>query len=559
MSLGTDIVNWYDQLRSQNANFFNTGQEIVDYLMPSHRGVTSDNAPGERKTVKIYDSTGINALFLVSSFLVGALFNEAMTWFDIKARNEDLNDEADVAQYLQQCRRVQFASFRQSNFYATPIELIQDWLAFGNLCVLQERLQPNPRYPGRLVFTPVGFGSYVYFEGLDKRPEGLIREVDMSAQKCFTRWGDKCSDGLQRLAKTKPFQNVRILHSITPRDLVAYKKLSTPKEMPYASCWFEKNNKRGPALEESGYMEKPFAIARYNVIAGEVMGRGLGELMLPHVKTLNGIIMRGFMELDISLNPPVDTEMNNIIGDYAHTPGAKNVLRRLEKTGIGRAAMEHRNRNATYEWNVNDLRQQIREIAFVEHIRQLIGVEASPVKEQTAFEYGKRLELVHMIMAPTGGRLQTEGLRDIIDTNFAINYRTNQFPDTPEVLKEDKKYGGQLDISYEGPLAKSQRQEEIQSMLEYLRDIQGMAAAHPEALDIPNIDKFARMDAEIRGVQHLLNDPKQTDQIRQLKDQLAEMQQKLAMAESVTQSMKNAAPMVTAMKNGQQNGTAQAA
>jgi len=558
MSLGTDIVNWYDQLRSQNANFFNTGQEIVDYLMPSHRGVTTDNAPGERKTVKIYDSTGINALFMVSSFLVGALFNEAMTWFDIKARNEELNDDAQVAQYLQQCRRVQFASFRQSNFYATPIELIQDWLAFGNLCVLQERLQPNPRYPGRLVFTPVGFGSYVYFEGMDKRPEGLIREVDMSAQKCFARWGDKCSDGLQRLAKTKPFQNVRILHSITPRDLVAYKKLATPKEMPYASCWFEKNNKRGPALEESGYMEKSFAIARYNVIAGEVMARGLGELMLPHVKTLNGIIMRGFMELDISLNPPVDTEANNIIGDYSHTPGAKNVLRRLDKTGIGRAAMEHRNRNATYEWNVNDLRQQIREIAFVEHIRQLIGVEASPVKEQTAFEYGKRLELVHMIMAPTGGRLQTEGLRDIIDTNFAINYRTGQFPDTPDLLKTDSKYGGQLDISYEGPLAKSQRQEEIQSMLEYLRDIQGMAAAHPEALDIPNIDKFARMDAEIRGVQHLLNDPKQTDQIRQLKNQLAEMQQKLAMAESVTQSMKNAAPMVAAVKGGQ-NGTAQTA
>lgn len=560
MSLGSEILAWNDQLRSQFANFFNTGQEIVDYLMPTHRGITNEKAAGERQTWRIYDSTGPNSLFLVSSFLVGALFNEAMQWFTIKARVEEFNENAEVSEYLQECKRVQFASLRQSNFYATPIELIQDWLAFGNLCVLQERIAPKAHYQGKLVFTPVGYGSYVFFEGRDKRPEGLIREVDMSAQECFRRWGENCSDEIKRLYKSKPFSNVRIVHSITPRDLVAYRRLATPKEMPYASCWYEKNGKNKKPLEESGYMEKPFAIARYNVIAGEVMGRGLGELMLPHVKTLNGIMSRGFMDLDISLDPPIDTEMNNIVGDYSHRPGSKNVLRRLERTKTSQAAMERRQRNATFEWNVNDLRQQIREIAFVEHIRQLIGVEASPVKEQTAFEYGKRLELVHMIMAPTGGRLQTEGLKDIIDTNFAINYRMGAFPPTPDILQQAMKLNpdaGQIDVSYEGPLAKSQRQEEIGSMLEYLRDVQGLAQTHPTALDIPNVDKFLRMDAEIRGVQHLLNDESETSEIRALKGRIEQLQQQLAMAESITQSMKNAAPMVTAAMG--QNGNSQAA
>lgn len=561
MSLGADIIAWNDQLRNQAANFFNTGQEIVDYLMPSHRGITTEFAHGDRQTQRIYDSTGINSLFLVSSFLAGSLFSEAFAWFDIKHRVEELNEEEEVSEYLQACRAIQLASFRQSNFYATPIELIQDWLAFGNLCVLQERLTPNPRFAGKLVFTPVGFGSYVFFEGQDKRPEGMIREVDMSAREVYGRWKDKCSERVKKCAETKPFENIRILHAITPRDMVSYKRLATPKEMPYASCWFEKDNKRGKALEESGYPEKPFAIARYNVIAGETIGRGLGELMLPHVKTLNGIIMRGFMELDKALDPPLDTTMNNVVGDYSHRPGARNVLRKIDGTRINAEAMQMRNRNATYEWNVNDLRQQIREIAFVEHIRQLIGVEASPVKEQTAFEYGKRLELVHMIMAPTGGRLQTEALRDIIDTNFSINYRTGAFPQTPQLLVDAAKteQGKQIDVSYEGPLAKSQRQEELGTIREYLADIQGMMVTHPEAADIPNVDKIARKDAEIRGVQHLNHDEDETGIIRKQKAQIAELEQKLMAAESITQSMKNAAPMVAAVGAQGQNGAAKAA
>jgi hypothetical protein len=557
MSLATDILAWNDQLRSQFTNFFTTAQEIVDYMMPDHRAITTETTPGERKDERIFDSTAPNSLFLVSSFLVGALFNEAMAWFDIKHRMEELNTDADVSEYLQACRKVQFASLRQSNFYATPIELIQDWLAFGNLCVLQERMQPNPRMTGKLVFSPLGFGSYVFFEGQDKRPEGLIHEVDWNAKDCYDKWGDKCSRRIQEAAEKKPFMQIRLVHSIMPRKLVSYKRLATPKEMPYSSCWFEKDNKRGPALEESGYPEKPFAIARYNVIAGEVMGRGLGGLALPHTKTLNGIIARGFMELDRALDPPLETKMGNIIGDYSHRPGAKNIMRDIGQTRISQAAMEMRSRNATYEWNVNDLRQQIREIFFVEHIRQLIGVEASPVKEQTAYEYSKRLELVHMIMAPTGGRLQTEALRDIIDANFSINYRIGAFPETPQVLVEaaaQSEAGKQIDVSYEGPLAKSQRQEELGTMREYMGDVANAAQLDPGAVDIPNIDKILRKTAEIRGIQHLLNDEKQTGEIRKLKGQIQQLQAQLAAATQMSEIAKNAAPMVTAMQNGKQNG-----
>jgi hypothetical protein len=564
MPLASEILQWNDQLRNQAANFFNTGDEIVRYMMPSHRGIASLSSPGERKNQTIFDSTAIESSFLLCSFLAGALFNEANQWFDIKHALEALNADEEAAEYFQAARQVQLASLRQSNFYATNIELIADWVMFGNLCVIQERLDlKSPNY-SRLVFTPVGFGSYVFFEGLDKRPEGLIREVDMTAKQCVEKFGEeKCSKEIQKAADKTPFQMFRIVHAIVPRNQIKHKRLATPKEMPWASIWLEKDGKNRQPLMESGYQQKPFAIARYNVMAGEIMGRGLGEVALPTTKTLNRIITRGFIDLDKGLDPPIDTVQGNIIGEYSHRSGAQNVLKSLEKTRTSESGLQARQRNATYEWNVEDLRNQIKEIFLSAQIRELIGISGGPVQEKTAFQYGKELELLHLIMAPTGGRLQSEGLRDIVETNYAINYRLNAFPELPDVLKQaaQTQQGNQTVIVYEGPLAQSQRSQQLGTMREFLAGVGELVASQlaPEAADIPDIDKFIRKEAEIRGIQYLLNDPSRTDEIRQLKGQVQQLTAALAAAQQVSEIAKNAAPMVTAMQNGNGNGAARTA
>ena len=554
MPFSDDILGWNDQLKSQAANFFNTAQEVVDYMMPSHRQITTTATPGTKQTQKIFDSTALDAIVEISSFLSGALFSEGDLWFDVRMMMEEYNRDGTVADYLQTVRNVQLASLRHSNFYATTVELMQDWIAFGNLCLLQEYLQPKPPNYPRLVFTPVGYGSYVFFEGEDKRPEGMIRELDMSAKECVDKFGDTCSEQIAEAARKTPFRQFRIVHAITPRKMVQYKRLATPKDMPWASCWFEAGKKGQKPLLESGYKEKPFAIARYNVIAGEVMARGLGEIALPHVKTINGAVMRGFMEWDKSLDPPVNTLINQVVGDLSHRAGGRNIIKRAG--AIELMDKDLRSPNVTHQWNLEDLRKQVREIFRVEALRQLIGVQGQPQKEQTAFEYGKKLELVHLIMAPTGGRLQSEALRDIIETNYAINYRIGAFPPLPDILIEASKseQGNQTVITYEGPLAQSQRNQQLGTMREFLQGVGMVAQLDPGAVDIPNIDEFVRKEAEIRGIGYLLNDPKTTDQIKQLKGKLQQMQMQLQAAEQMSQIAKNAAPMVSAMQNGQQNG-----
>jgi Bacteriophage head to tail connecting protein len=561
MPLSSDILAWKEQLDSQYANFFNTAQEVVDYMLPTHRGITTTDTPGTRKTERIFDSTAGDSLFLLCSFLAGSIFSQAFEWFSIKHPNEQLNKQEEVAQYFQTSKEVQLASFRQSNFYATAIELLTDWVTFGNMCVLQERLDLKFPNTSRLVFTPVGFGSYVFFEGLNKKPEGLFREVDMSAMECKRKFKDGCSEAINSAAEKKPFQMFRIVHAIVPRELIKYKSLATPKEMPWASLWFEHGKKQQKPLLESGYHEKPFAIARYNVIAGEVMGRGLGEIVLPSTKTLNRIIMRGFIDLDKGLDPPIDTTPGNIIGDYSHKAGSRNVMRSLNNTRTAESGLQARQRNATYEWNVVDLRTQIESILLSRQIRELTGIAGGPVEEKTAYQYSKELELLHLIMAPTGGRLQSEGLEDIVETNYAINYRLKTLPELPQALVEAAKNDqtNQTVIVYEGPLAQSQRAQQLGTMQEFLAGVGGLAGSFaPNVADIPDVDKFVRKEAEIRGIQYLLNDPKKTDEIRKYKAQIAQLQAQLQAAQQVADVAKSAAPMVTALQNGNQNGRAAA-
>jgi len=252
MPFSGDILSWYDQLRAQYATFFNTAQEVVDYMQPEHRGITVDNTPGTRKSEKIFDSTAPNSVFLLASFLSGALFPQDQEWFNVRAALEYLNKLRDVADYFQQTRQAQLASLRQSNYYATTIEFLTDWLLLGNMCLLQEKLELKPPHYPCLVFTPVGYGSYVFFEGEDKRPEGMIRELDLSAQECREKFGEGCGEQILEKAEKKPFEMIRVVHAIVPRKLVNYKRLATPKEMPWASCWFEKGKKQQkPLLETS--------------------------------------------------------------------------------------------------------------------------------------------------------------------------------------------------------------------------------------------------------------------------------------------------------------------
>ena len=87
-------------------------------------------------------------------------------------------------------------------------------------------------------------------------------------------------------------------------------------------------------------------------------------------------------------------------------------------------------------------------------------LELNEGPQMTATEVQVRYELMQRLLGPTLGRLQSEFLNPIVERAFYSMLRGNALPPMPEVLQQ---IGGDLDIEYVGPLARSQKMDEVTS------------------------------------------------------------------------------------------------
>ena len=91
--------------------------------------------------------------------------------------------------------------------------------------------------------------------------------------------------------------------------------------------------------------------------------------------------------------------------------------------------------------------------------------------------------------------------------------RGNALPPMPEVLQE---VGGDLDIEYVGPLARSQKMDEVTSIQRAMDGIMQLAQVNPEVLDIVDVDKAGRTISDRLGAPaDILRGAEQVGEIRQ--------------------------------------------
>ena len=102
-----------------------------------------------------------------------------------------------------------------------------------------------------------------------------------------------------------------------------------------------------------------------------------------------------------------------------------------------------------------------------------------------------------------------------------------------------------LDVEYEGPLARAQRTIEIQAQDRVFAFVAAVEANHPQIADVFDFDQMARDRAEITGLSSKsVRSAEQVAEIRQQRADAQALAEQLAQAESVTKSAQQAAPMV---------------
>ena len=548
MADGTELVKRYLRKKDERAAFDERWEAMAPYLSPSRMGILGQYTPGAKQSSGIYDSTAMMAAETMAMFIAGHVINPSQQWFGYRMRDTEAATSDSVREWLEECRDRTLKRMSASLFYAEGPESLIDYGGFGTgFLMTEEAPQPVNR-------TLQGFrGFYFHAEKtgrfcIEEGPDGLVdsawREFELTARVAESQWGRPAlSENIQTaLREGQIDKRFKFVHVIYPRPRAEQGYGS--KGMPWASCWVELEAKH--VVHESGYITFPAAVPRYHKTPGEVYGRGRGDIAFPDVWTLNTAKKMGLEDWALKIRPPVLTRSDSVIGTLKLTPAGPTSINthgmRIQDVIMPFQTGSHPEVSQLKE---EELRRSIREIFYVDAIRQLLQVEKS---EMTAFEFAKKIELLFRLLGPVYGRLEWEYLHRVVDITFDLQLHASAFsPPPPEVFMTD----GQIDVEFQNPIAKAQRAGDVEAFTLAINDMAPMGQISPQMFDIFDPDKAAKGIADIRGVSaKWLRTDKEIAMLRAARQQQDQQENALAQLEQAAGAAGKTVPMMKMLGAG---------
>lgn len=472
------LIKRFSKLEAGKAAWNEKWEEVAGYVRPNKADFVTRRSAGDPATSKLFDSTAIHASNLLAASIHGALTSPATLWFRLAFREDDLNEIDAANEWLEDCAVRMKSAIDESRFNSQVNELYHDLIDFGTGNILVE-LEDN-----RLRLRTFHLSKIAIAEDKDGVVDTLFIEFPYTARQAAQAWPDAEMPRIRKALEKDPDQEFPILLAIFPREGAAEGEV-VAKKRPWAGVYISKSDKE--VLEETGYYEMPGMVPRWDKRAGDVYGYGPAIVALPDIKTLNEAKRYELSAWEKAIDPPLKGDANSIVGDVLLGPGKVTWMRDMNAL---QPLHEMTNWTAS-QIKSEELRQSIRNIF---HTDELMLPERA---NATATEVQIRYETMQRLLGPTLGRLQSEFLNPFIERVFNLMYRAGLFEDPPEELAE---MNGNIDIEYVGPLARSQRMDEVTSIERWLGMLANVAQMFPEVTDHVDTDGLPEVLAERLGV-----------------------------------------------------------
>jgi hypothetical protein len=166
----------------------------------------------------------------------------------------------------------------------------------------------------------------------------------------------------------------------------------------------------------------------------------------------------------------------------------------------------------------------------------------------TATEVERRLEIMQRVLGPTLGRLDSEWLQMTMGRGLKMQMRSSftadgqyipgsPIPEPPPEVIEMIAAGEELDVEYEGPLARAQRSSEVQAVDRTAVSATPVLQINPDSADVYDWDEWLRFIADRQGIPaKLVRDKSAVQSIRDAKtaarEEAAQAEKMGAMAEA---------------------------
>lgn len=498
MNKASEHVKRFDYLKSRRDNWDTHYQELADYMLPRKADIVKKRSRGEKRMELIYDGTALQSIDLMAAFLHGMLTSGASPWFHLDVKDEMINRDDDVREWLQDSSMRMMQAFQRSNFETEVHEAYVDLVVFGTACMFCEMDRKNLRFSTRHI------SEYYVQEDQYGMVNTVYRLYRMTANQAVDRFGlERVGDFIRKRHEKNGDEEVEILHAVMPRtnrDVTAPDNMN----MPFMSVYVCKAT--GMEISQGGFEELPYVVPRFLKATGEVMGRSPAMTALPDVKMLNLMSKTIIQAAQKQIDPPLLVPDDGFLLPIRTQPGGLNFFRSGSRDTI---TPLNTGSNIPIGLNMEEQRRAaIRQAFYVDQIL----TAGSP--QMTATEVVQRQEERMRVIGPVLGRLMNEMLRPLIDRVFALMLRNDMLATPPEILQ-----GRDIDIEYVSPLARAQKSSSLNNTMRALEILLPLAQSLPVG-DHLDPDGLVQHVTDSLGVpKSTLRSQREVDETRQARAQ----------------------------------------
>jgi len=505
----------YKTLSDQRKNWESHWQQLADYMLPRRADITKKRSEGDKRTELIFDGTALHAVELLAASLHGYMTSPSVPWFSLGYRQRQLQDSDASMEWLEDAQKQMYMAFNRSNFQQEIHELYYDLVVFGTACLYIEQ-----DIDGGMRFSCRHIAEIYISEDAQGRVDTVYRKFSMTARAIAAEFGEEnLPQKIAKDLKEHPYEEHTLIHAVFPKDGVK-SDLFSQIQKPVGSVYYCEETKM--KIREGGFDEMPLLVVRFNKDSESTWGRSPAMNCLSDTKMVNKMSEITIRAAQKQLDPPLMVPDDGFLLPVRTTPGSLNFYRsgtrdRMEPMQIGA--------NNALGLNMEEQRRTAIRQAF--YVDQLI-LDSSP--QMTATEVLSRQEQRLRLLGPVLGRLQEELLKPLIDRCFGIMFRQGAFMAPPEELQ-----GMEIDIEMISPLAKAQKQSELQNTMRGIEVLSQMSQIAP-VLDYIDSDRLVNYLIDVMGMPaEIIRSDEQVAMLRRQQKiaqaEQAEMQQELQEAE----------------------------
>lgn len=529
------------QLENERSSFKSHWQDLGEYIMPRRpRFTVNDTNKGERRNLKIYDSTATLAARTLRSGMMSGVTSPARPWFRLTTPDPDLAENENVKNWLHICTDRMTAIFLKSNIYNVLPIVYGDMGTFGTAALaIEEDMESVIRG------YPFSIGSYLISNDERGKVTVFVRDFRMTVRQLVNKFGrdekgdidwsvfsemvrNQWENGMKetwvdvtQVVKENPDFDPKKLHSKYKKFLSVYYESGTSLNGSTAI-----DDTYDTFLSESGFDYFPVLCPRWEVTAEDVYGTECpGMTALGDIKQLQTQTKRIAQALEKKVNPPMvgPTSLRNQKASIL--PGDITYSDARDGSQAFKPAHEINFQVSELQELQGEIRQRISRSFFEDLFLMLAN---SDRRDITAREIDERHEEKLLALGPVLEQLNQDLLDPLIDITFRIMLKQGQVPPPPKELQ-----GQDLKVEYLSILAQAQKVAGIGGIERFAQFVGQLAAQDPTAVDNVDIDKLVDVYGDLTSVPPaILRTP---DQVAQIRTARQKQQQAKAQAEMMQQ------------------------